>query len=232
MKATRILLFMSPLLWFVPPLVDVHQNLGLEMVNGFYKGLLGRFPWNALMAFLCYTYAHQLGREAWLWVVGSLIFPFFAPFVLAFMPPKLGSPADQQRRGGSRVSAARTATGPFEKRFPLLSAYLATLPQATGLPLRIRARMKPVKANFEFSVFVDPGGLDGLLAGAATRQFTVWTNPEDAGVRVFGAGMVNTPSIDSVTTWLRQAAPQRKVAIAFHPAESPTKFFEYYPSAD
>src|ERR1017187_6850243 len=41
MKGTRILLFLSPLLWFVPPLVPV---LGLEMLNGFYKGMLGRFP--------------------------------------------------------------------------------------------------------------------------------------------------------------------------------------------
>ena len=44
MKGTRILLFLSPLLWFVPPLVPVHGNLGLEMLNGFYKGMLGRFP--------------------------------------------------------------------------------------------------------------------------------------------------------------------------------------------
>jgi hypothetical protein len=43
--------------------------------------------------------------------------------------------------------------------------------------------------------------------------------------------MVPAPAIDSVTTWLRQAAPQRKVAAAVHPSEGPTKFFEYYPSA-
>jgi hypothetical protein len=53
MKATRILLFLSPLLWFVPPLVPVDGNLGMEMLNGFYRGMLGRFPGNALMAFLC-----------------------------------------------------------------------------------------------------------------------------------------------------------------------------------
>src|ERR1035438_919604 len=190
MKATRILLFLSPLLWFVPPMIDVSQNAGLAMLNIFYKGLLGRFPGNALMAFLCYTYARQLGREAWLWVVGSLVFPFFTPFVLAFMPAQLGSIADQRRRGGSRIAPAKAATGPFEKRFPLLAAYLATLPKATGIERRIRARLDPVHANFEFSTLVAPERLDGLLAGAAARQFTVWTNPEDAGVRVFGAGMV------------------------------------------
>jgi hypothetical protein len=232
MKATRILLFLSPLLWFVPPLVPVDQNLGLEMLNGFYKGMLGRFPGNALMAFLCYTYAQQLGREAWLWVCGSLLFPFLAPFVLAFMPPKYGSLADVQRRGGSRPAPVKAVTGPFEKRFPLLAPYLASLPKATGVELRIRTRLDPVPANFEFSTLVDSGRLDRLLAGATARQFTVWTNAEDAGVRVFGAGMVPAPAIDSVTTWLRQAAPQGKVAAAVHPPEGPTKFFEYYPSAD
>ena len=199
MKATRILLFLSPLLWFVPPLVPVDGNLGLEMLNGFYRGMLGRFPGNALMAFLCYTYAHQLGREAWLWVCGSLIFPFFAPFVLAFMPAKYGSLADQQRSGGRRTAPDTAATGPFEKRFPLLAAYLATLPKATGVELRIRARLNPVPANFEFVAFVDPGRLDGLLASAAARQFTVWTNPEGAGVRVFGAGMVATPLLSTAS---------------------------------
>ena len=232
MKATRILLFLSPLLLFVPPLVNVNDSLGLAMLDGFYKGMLGRFPGNVLMAFLCYTYAHQLGREAWLWVCGSLIFPFFAPFVLAFMPAKYGSVADVQRRGGRREAPAKAAAGPFEKRFPLLAAYLATLPESTGLPVRIRARLDPVPANFEFSAFIDPGRLDGLMAGAAARQLTVWTNPEDGGLRVFGAGMVDKPAVESVTTWLRQAAPARKVAAAVHPAEGPTKFFEYYPSAD
>jgi hypothetical protein len=44
MKGTRIPLFLSPLLWFVPPLVPVHGNLGLEMLNGFYKGMLRPSP--------------------------------------------------------------------------------------------------------------------------------------------------------------------------------------------
>ena len=210
----------------------MEQNLGLEMLNGFSRGMLGRFPGYALMAFLCYTNAHQLGREASLWVCGSLVFPFLTPFVLAFMPPKYGSLADVQRRGGRGPAPVKAATGPFEKRFPLLAAYLATLPKVTGVELRIRARLDPVQANLEFWAFVDPGRLDGLLAGAAARQFTVWTNPEDGGVRVFGAALVPTPAIDSVTTWLRQAAPQRKVAAAVHPPEGPTKFIEYYPSAD
>ena len=113
MKATRILLFLSPLLLFVPPLLPVADNSGLAMLDMFYKGMLGRFPWNALMAFLCYTYAAQLGREAWPWVTGSLFFPFLAPLILAFMSPRYGSSADQQRRAGGRAVAAKAATGPF-----------------------------------------------------------------------------------------------------------------------
>ena len=99
MKATRILLFLSPLLWFMPPLVDVGANTGLGLLDYFYRGLLGGFPGNALMAFLCYTYAGQLGRESWPWVVGSLRFPFIAPLILVFMPAKYGSAGDEQRRG-------------------------------------------------------------------------------------------------------------------------------------
>lgn len=230
MKATRILLFLSPLLWFVPPLISVDDNLGLAMVNMFYKGMLGRFPGNALMAFLCYTYAGQLGREAWPWVAGSLFFPFLAPLILAFMPAKYGSAADEQERGRVRAIPAKAASGPFEVRFPLLAAYLAPLPPAAGA--EPRARLEPVNANFEFSAFVESGGLDGLLSEAAARQLTVWTNPEDAGVRVFGAGMVPMPAIEGVTAWLRQSAPRRKVATAVHQSEGPTKFFEYYPSSD
>jgi hypothetical protein len=229
-KATRILLFLSPLLFFVPPLVPVNDNSGLAMLNVFYKGMLGRFPGNALMAFLCYTYAGQLGREAWPWVTGSLVAPFLAPLILAFMPPKYGSAADEQRRARGRVLPAKAATGPFEARFPLLSAYLAPLPAATGL--EPRSRLDPVPANFEFSVFIDAAGIEGFLSAAAARQLTVWTNAEQPGTRVFGAGMVAPPAIDGLTQWLRQAAPQRKVATAVHPAEGPTRFFEYYPSSN
>jgi hypothetical protein len=231
MKATRILLFLSPLLLFVPPLVPVDQSaVGIVVLDSLFKGLLRRFPWNALMAFLCYTYAQQLGRDAWPWVTGSLAWPFLTPFILAFTPAKYGSAADEQRRAGGRQAPAKAAAGPFEGRFPLLAGYLASASDTTGL--EARARLDPVKANFEFSAFVERAGLDPLLAGAAERQLTVWCNPEDNGFRVFGAGMVASKAMDSVTLWLRQAAPRRKIAAALHPAEGPTKYFEYYPSAD
>lgn len=223
-------MFLSPLLLFVPPLVPVTDNTGLMLLNFFYKGLLGRFPGNALMAFLCYTYAGQLGREAWPWVTGSLFYPFLAPLILAFMPAKYGSSADEQRRGRGRSAPAKAAAGPFDARFPLLSAYLANVPEAARLEPRVR--LDPVKANYEFSAFLDPAEMEAFLAGATARQLTVWTTADDAGVRVFGAGMVATAAIDGVTQWVRQSAPKRKVATAVHPAEGPTKFFEYYPSSN
>ena len=230
MKATRILLFLSPLLWFMPPLVDVGANTGLGLLDYFYRGLLGGFPGNALMAFLCYTYAGQLGRESWPWVVGSLRFPFIAPLILVFMPAKYGSAGDEQRRLGGRKAPAKAATGAFEVRFPMLSAYLANLDPA--ICAKPRERMLPVQANFEFSALAEEAQFDALLAGAAEKGFKVWAHAEGTGTRIFGAGMVESKAVEGVTAWLRQAAPTRKLATALHPAEGPTKFFEYYPSAD
>jgi hypothetical protein len=231
MKGTRILLFLSPLLWFVPPLVPVDENnTGLFLLNYFYRGMLGAFPGNALMAFLCYTYAKQLGREGWPWVVGSLRYPFIAPFILAFVPAKYGSAADEQRRGSTRPAPPKAVAGPFETRFPLLSTYLGSKTQEIGADAR--SRMERVNANFEFSAFVDQEGLDALMAKAVPMKLTLWVHPEEPSFRVFGAGMVATSAVDGVTTWLRQVAPQRKLATAVHPNEGPTKYFEYYPRTD
>ncbi|HEY1183579.1 MAG TPA: hypothetical protein VGE89_05300 [Bryobacteraceae bacterium] len=231
MKATRILLLMSPLLWFVPPLIPMAQvPLGLQMLNMFYKGLLGRFPENAIMAYLCYTYADQLGRESWYWVILSLFFPYLTPFVLAFVPPKYGSTADEMSRVGKRPPQAKAAAGAFDARFPLLDAYLANVPEATRT--EARARMDRVPANFEFSVFAGPNCLDALLAGAAARALTVWTSAENGGMRVFGAGLVEDRALPEVTAWLLAAAPERKAATAVHPAEGPPKYFEYYRAAN
>jgi hypothetical protein len=230
MKATRILLFMSPILLFVPPLIPVRDNLGLGLLNYFYKGVLGAFPGNALMAFLCYTYAGHLGREEWLWVLGSLRFPFIAPFILAFMPANYNSAAESERRLTARPSPGKGPAGPFETRFPLLSAYLSS--KTPVIVAHARARMDPVQANFEFCACVDQEGLNALVAEAVPKQLTLWMQPEDPGMRVFGAGMVAPPAVDGVTLWLRQVAPQRKLATAVHPNEGPTKYFEYYPRAD
>jgi len=230
MKATRILLFLSPLLWFMPPLISMSQApLGLAIFDSFYNGLLGGFPGNALMAFLCYSYANQLGRESWYWVLLSLLFPWLVPFILAFVPPKYNSLADIQRRGG-RQMLTKAAVGEFDARFPLLGAYLPNLPEAART--EARARMDQVAANFEFSGFAGPDRLDAFLAGAAARAFTVWTNPESGGTRVFGAGLVEAKALPDINAWLLAAAPERKIATALHPAEGPTKYFEYYPAAN
>ena len=230
MKATRICLFLSPLLIFAPPLIPVKENTGLFLLDYFYKGALGAFPGNVLMAFLCYTYAGHLGREGWLWVLGSLRYPFLAPFILAFMPAKYGSPADTETRLGGKPAAAKAAAGTFETRFPLLSAYLSS--KKPAIVAHAKARMELVLANFEFSASVDRAGIDTLLAGAGQKNFTLWMQPEDPGMRVFGAGMVDPPDVDGVTRWLRQVAPLRKLATAVHPSEGPTKYFDFYPSTD
>jgi len=229
MKATRILLFLSPLLWFAPGLIPVDSSPGLMLLNDLYKGLLGKFPWNAFMAFLCYTYAKQIGREAWPWVVGSLVFPFLAPFILGFMSPSYGSMAFEQRRTGASGPPVRPAEGPFDRRFPLLSGYLANLPKAAQA--EPKAKMDLVKANFEFAVVLAQEKLDGFVAEATARQLTVWSRAEDKVVRVFGAGLVQPGLIDSITLWLRGASPDRKVTVAIHkPDGAPTKYFEYYPT--
>lgn len=228
MKATRILLFLSPVLWFVPPLIRMDQApLGLAIFDSFFHGLIAGFPGNALMAFLCYTYATQLGRESWYWVILSMRIPYLAPFILAFVPAKSGSAAEAQQRAGGRRARTKAVLGPFDARFPLLSAYLANQPEATRAAAR--ARMDAVPANFEFSVFAGPDYLNALLAGAAARALTAWTNEESGGMRVFGAGMVDAKKASDVTAWLLAASPERKIATVVHSAEGPPKFFEYYP---
>jgi hypothetical protein len=62
---------------------------------------------------------------------------------------------------------------------------------------------------------------------------SVWSRVEDAGVRVFGAGMLTASGVADVSTWLRKVAPSRKVATVVHQSEGrPPGFFEYYLNAD
>ena len=221
---------MSPLLFFVPPLIRVQEHEGLMLVNYLYRGLIGGFPLNAVMAYLCYSYSGHLGREGWLWVVGSLRYPYIAPFVLAFMPAKYGSAAEMEQRRSARPAAAKGAGGSFETRFPLLSAYLSS--KIPAVVAHAKTRMDPIKANFEFSACVDRQGLNALIAAAEPRGLTLWMQPEEPGMRVFGAGMVAPPDIEGITRWLQQVAPLRKLATAVHPNEGPTRYFEYHPRAD
>lgn len=211
-KATRILLFLSPLLYFMSPLISVRDSLGLSLVNSFRKGVPGCFPRECLYGVSLLHLRPPIGKRGLAWVAGSLIYPFAAPLVLAFMSPKYGSDADTQRCA----------------RFPLLSAYLAPLPPATGLEPRVR--LDPVKSNLEFSNFAEPAALQELLAEAAARQFTVWTNPEDSGVRAFRAGIVATPAIEGAKTWLRQSGRARKSPLPSTRPKDPRSFSSTIPS--
>src|SRR5689334_13851816 len=121
MKITRIFLFASPLLLFIPPIIPVTDNPGWIVFASFYGLILRRFPWNLVMAGLCYSYAQQLGRDAFVWAGFSFVFPFATPLVLAFQAPKFNSTADAIQRMMAKPAKARAAGGSFVERFPLLA---------------------------------------------------------------------------------------------------------------
>src|SRR5215469_189287 len=98
MKITRIFLFASPLLLLIPPLIPVSDNAGFMVFSSFYGLILRRFPWNLVMAGLCYSYAQQIGGDAFVWAGFSFFFPFATPLVLAFRSPKYNSTADVVQR--------------------------------------------------------------------------------------------------------------------------------------
>jgi hypothetical protein len=228
MKATRVVLFLSPVLLLLPALLPVSSSLGLTMLGVFYGSLLRRFPWNLMMAGLCYVYANQLGREGFRWAIGSFVFPFLAPLILAFMPPMSDSIAENRRRAHAVPPPAKGAAGSFETRFPLLERFLAGKPEA--ICAEGRTRFTPVPANYEFSLRVDPSVLDGVLAEATERKFTTWANPDQRGTQVFGAGVVQPENIDTMAAWLRKASvPGEKLMVAWRQNDGRLKFFEYYP---
>src|SRR5581483_1632321 len=87
MRITRIFLFASPLLLFIPPLIPISDNPGWIIFGSFYSLIVRRFPWNLVMGGLCYSYAQSLGRDAAVWAGFSFFFPFATPLVLAFRSP-------------------------------------------------------------------------------------------------------------------------------------------------
>src|SRR5947207_15928225 len=107
MKITRIFLFASPLLLFIPPLIPASENAGWIIFASFYGLIVRRFPWNLVMAGLCYSYAQQLGRDAFVWAGFSFFFPFATPLVLAFQSPKINSTADVMQRIHARSATAK-----------------------------------------------------------------------------------------------------------------------------
>jgi len=229
MKATRIFLFLSPLMLLCPPLVPIDSgNVAWTMLGGFYGLVLRRFPWNFLMGGLCYMYAQQLGREAARWALVSFVIPFGTPLVLAFMPPKFRSTAYNVQEALAVPAAAKGVVGTFQDRFPLLNRCLAGKPEATHIEQG--QRFQAVAANFEFAAIVDPGSLDRILPEAAARQFTVWTEAGADGTHLYGASLVQVKDVESVTAWLKTAGrPGEKLDVAWRHPDGSLKFFEYYP---
>ena len=226
MKTTRIFLFASPLLLLIPPLFN-SDNPGWIVFGSFYSLIVRRFPWNLVMAGICYSYAQQLGREAFLWAGASFFFPFATPLVLAFMSPKYNSTADVVQRMQAGPAKARAAAGAFSDRFPLLARYLR------GRPEKIFAEQQPrfdtVPVNYEFLLEVNPDALIRMIAEASNRRFTTWTDPAPSGTQLFGAGIVETKDVEEVTQWLKAGAVSgSKLQIMWRQPDGVLKSHEYY----
>jgi hypothetical protein len=214
-KATRILLFLSPLLYFMSPLISVRDSLGLSLVNSFRKGVPGCFPRECLYGVSLLHLRPPIGKRGLAWVAGSLIYPFAAPLVLAFMSPKYGSDADTQRCA----------------RFPLLSAYLAPLPPATGLARASRAP-RPGEVQPRILQLRRTGRAPGTTRGSGGAPIHGVDQPGRFRCPRVPRRHRRYPSDrrrQDVATPIR---PRKKVAAALHPSKGPTKFFEYYPKSD
>ena len=227
MKYTRIFLFLSPLMIFLPPLFPTNGSIALTMLGSFYSRILRFFPWNLIMAGICYSYAQQLGREAFRWGGASFFFPFLTPLVLGFMPPKFNSTAYTVNRALA-VPVAKGAAGKFDERFPLLQRCLEGKPETTNFEQL--GRFAPLIANFEFTARVDPQALNRILPEAATRKFTVWPDAGPEGTRLYGAGLVQAKDTDDTTAWLKRIGMSgEKVDVAMRTPDGTLKYFEYYP---
>ena len=228
MKYTRIFLFLSPLMLLCPPLVPMQDTVAMTMLMSFYGKLLRFFPWNLLMAGICYSYAQQLGRESFRWAGASFVFPFCTPVILGFMPPKYNSTAYAVKQALAQPAAAKGAAGKFDERFPLLQKCLEGKPESTNFEQL--GRFAPVISNFEFTAKVDPSSLDRILPEAATRQFTVWPDAGSDGTRLYGAGLVQVKDVDDTTAWLKRIGMSgEKVDVAWRQSDGNMKYFEYYP---
>jgi hypothetical protein len=227
MKITRIFLFASPLILLIPPLVPVSENPGWILFSSFYGLILRRFPWNLAMAGLCYSYAQQLGREAFVWAGFSFFFPFLTPLVLAFTPPRYNSTADVIQRLQARPGKAKAAGGPFHERFPLLTQYLEGRPE--GVRTEPRERFDSVKSNYEFLLQVDPNARMRMIAAASNRHLTTWVDNTEAGDKLFGAGFVELSDLEELARWLKEGAISGgKLSIMWRQADGVTKSLEYY----
>jgi hypothetical protein len=227
MKTTRIFLFASPLLLLIPPLVPVSDNPGWILFGSFYSLIVRRFPWNLIMAGLCYNYAQQIGGDGFIWGGFSFFFPFITPLVLAFRSPKYNSTADVVRRMTAGPAKAKAAAGAFSDRFPLLSRYLQARPE--NLFTEQQSRFDAVPVNYEFLLEVDSGALIRLVAEASNRRLTTWTDTAEAGTQLYGAGVVETKDIEETASWLKGGAVSGgKLQIMWRQPDGVVKSHEFY----
>jgi hypothetical protein len=228
MKSVRVIMFLSPFLLLLPPLVP-SDSLAWGMLGMFYGGLLRFFPWNILLAVIAYTYARNQGREGYWWAVAVTVFPYAASFILACLPPKPGSTAAEMRAAAenSRGTPAEAASGAFEERFPLLGRTLAACPEE--IRAEQRKRFEPVRANFEFLLVPRPDAVSRLLTEAEIRKFVVWASKSLSGSQLYGAGLVRPDRFQETTAWLAAAgAPGSKFTAATRDRDGRLSFSEEY----
>jgi hypothetical protein len=227
MKITRIFLFASPLLLFIPPIIPASDNAGWLIFSSFYGLIVRRFPWNLVMAGLCYSYAQQLGRDAFVWAGFSFFAPFLTPLILAFQSPKINSTADALQRMMAKPAKAKGASGSFVDRFPLLARHMEGKP-APLWDLN-KQRFDSVLSNYEFLLAIDPNDRIRLMAEASHRHFTTWLDEAAADSALYGAGMVEMKDLDDTAKWLKSlAASGSKLSIIWLQPDGVTKSLEYY----
>jgi hypothetical protein len=227
MKTARIFLFASPLILLIPPLVPMNDNPGWMIFSSFYSLIVRRFPWNLVLAGLCYNYAQQIGRDAFVWAGFSFIFPFATPLVLAFRSPKHNSTADVIQRMKQRPAKSKAATGTFNERFPLLAQYLEGRPETDWAEQR--ERFDAVKANYEFLLDVDHATRVRMMAEASNRHMTCCTDSTESSAKLFGAGFVEPKDFNDVTKWLKSGSVSGgKLSIMSRQPDGVVKSFEYY----
>jgi hypothetical protein len=225
MKVARIFLFLSPVLLLFPPLFPMHQNLGFTMLGGFYGTILRHFPWNLALAFVCYSYAQYLGREAGMWAGFSFIFPFIVPLVLAFMPPRWNSPAERMKKGES--GTATGAVGAFGDRFPMLESLLAARPPEERA--KLIERFAPFPANYEFRLVMNPDAMGRIVQEAEARKFALLTDHVGDVTYLYGAGLVQPEDIEQMGAWLRGASVSgEKIMANWRQKDGMLKLLEYY----
>jgi hypothetical protein len=227
MKITRIFLFASPLIWLIPPLLPASDNPAWIIGVSFYGLILRRFPWNLVMAGLCYSYAQQLGRDAFIWAGFSFFFPFATPLVLAFQSPKFNSTADVIRRMQAGPAKARASAGSFVDRFPLLAQYLAGKPESVWDGHK--QRFDPVLTNYEFLLALDPSARIRMIAEASNRHFTTWVDDGHVEPSFYGAGMIEMKDLDETAKWLKGGAVSGgKLSIIWRQPDGVVKSLDYY----